>query len=247
MTSGPGSDYGTYEPARFSVSLALSRAIEVLFGNFFTIFGISALASVPIGVYVWLEHNGMRSSGTGFVVTLLNAVLSALSEAMIVFATFQALRRRGINPGESIARGLQRFWPVIGASLLVGIITGIGFLLLIVPGLVALCVWYVTIPACVVEQLGPTESMSRSSDLTSGYRWPIFGAALLVGIVQVGGNALINASLRRPGTLVAYAVVYFLWIALVRAYESVLSTIIYHDLRVAKEGIDIEQLASVFD
>lgn len=245
MTSGPG-DYGTYEPARFSVTLALSRAVEVLFGNFFTIFAISALATVPLGIYTWLESQGTHAGFGSFIALLLNGVFSALSEAMIVFATFQALRSRGINPGESIARGLQRFWPVFWASVLVGIITGLGFLLLLIPGLIALCVWYVTIPACVVERLGATESMSRSSDLTAGYRWPIFGAALVVGIAEIAGTAAIGALLR-PETLVAYVVVYFVWIALVRAYESVLATIIYHDLRVTKEGVDIEQLAAVFD
>lgn len=247
MTSGPGSDYGTYEPARFSVTLALSRAIEVLFQNFFTIFVISALATIPLAVYTWLEYHGLHNGGGAFFTLVLNGVFSALSKAMIVYATFQALRARGINPAESIARGLQRFWPVVGASLLVGIITGIGYLLLIVPGLIALCVWYVTIPACVVERLGPTESMSRSSDLTAGYRWPIFGAALVVAIAEIAGTAVLNGTLRRPETLVAYVVVYIAWIALLRAYESVLATIIYHDLRVAKEGVDIEQLASVFD
>lgn len=245
MTNGPG-DGVTYEPARFSVTLALSRAVEVLFQNFFTIFAISALATVPLGVYTWLESQGMHNGGGAFITLLLNGVFSALSEAMIVFATFQALRARAINPAESIARGLQRFWPVFWASILVGIITGVGFLLLIVPGLIALCVWYVTIPACVVERLGSTESMSRSADLTAGYRWPIFGAALVVAIAEIGGSAAIGALLR-PETLVAYVIVYFLWVALVRAYESVLATIIYHDLRVTKEGVDIEQLAAVFD
>jgi len=244
MTSGPG-DYGTYEPARFSVTLALSRAIEVLFQNFFTIFAISALATVPLGIYTWLEAHGIKGGGS-WVSLLINGVFSALSTAMIVFATFQALRSRGINPGESIVRGLQRFWPVFWASVLVGIVTGIGFLLLLVPGFIATCVWYVTIPACVVERLGSTESMSRSSDLTAGYRWPIFGAVLVVGIVEIAGIAVIGALLR-PETLVAYVLVYFVFIALVRAYESVLATIIYHDLRVAKEGVDIEQLAAVFD
>lgn len=246
MTSGPG-DYGTYEPARFSVGLALSRAIEVLFQNFFTIFLISALATVPLAIFTWLEYHGLQRHGAAaFFTVVINGVFSALREAMIVYATFQALRARGINPAESIARGLQRFWPVFWASVLVGIITGVGFLLLVVPGLIALCVWYVTIPACVVERLGPTESMSRSSDLTAGYRWPIFGAVLVVVIADIAVSAGINAMLR-PETLVAYVIVYFAWEALVRAYESVLSTIIYHDLRVAKEGIDIEQLAAVFD
>ena len=38
-----------------------------------------------------------------------------------------------------------------------------------------------------------------------------------------------------------------LWGALWTAYYSIAVVMTYHDLRVAKEGIDIEQIASVFD
>ena len=38
-----------------------------------------------------------------------------------------------------------------------------------------------------------------------------------------------------------------LWGALWTSYYSIAVVMTYHDLRVAKEGIDIEQIASVFD
>jgi hypothetical protein len=38
-----------------------------------------------------------------------------------------------------------------------------------------------------------------------------------------------------------------LWGALYGAYNAIAVVMSYHDLRVAKEGIDIEQIASVFD
>jgi len=38
-----------------------------------------------------------------------------------------------------------------------------------------------------------------------------------------------------------------LWGALWTAYYSIAVVMTYHDLRVAKEGIDIEQIAAVFD
>jgi hypothetical protein len=38
-----------------------------------------------------------------------------------------------------------------------------------------------------------------------------------------------------------------IWAALYGAYNAIAVVMTYHDLRVAKEGIDIEQIASVFD
>jgi hypothetical protein len=246
MITEPGDQYTSYRPARFSVSLALTRAIELLTKNFFTIYVISALATLPYTLYSWFTA-AEPASGTAFLAGMLNVVLVSLSEAMIVYATFQALRGRGIDPRASIARGLQRFGAVFVASILIGVVTLLGFLLLIVPGLIVMVVFYVAIPACVVEQLGPSASLSRSSQLTSGYRWQIFGAAFAVLIAQIVVESIIAAMLHRPETLVAFEVVTFLWTALGSAYQAVLVTLIYHDLRVAKEGIDIEQLASVFD
>jgi hypothetical protein len=38
-----------------------------------------------------------------------------------------------------------------------------------------------------------------------------------------------------------------IWTAIVSAFYSVVVAVTYYGLRVAKEGIDIEQIASVFD
>jgi hypothetical protein len=37
------------------------------------------------------------------------------------------------------------------------------------------------------------------------------------------------------------------WDALMGAYQSIVVAVAYHDLRVVKEGVDIEHIASVFD
>lgn len=39
----------------------------------------------------------------------------------------------------------------------------------------------------------------------------------------------------------------FAWQVISTAFGAVLSAVIYHDLRMAKEGIDLDTLASVFD
>jgi hypothetical protein len=247
MTSGPVESYGYEKPAGFRVGAALSRAFRVLFGNFVTIYAIGMLAALPLGLLLWLDAGGVRS-GTSLLITIgLSLPLSGLSQAMIVFATFQTLRARPVTPAESIRRGSARFGPVVAASVLLGIVTMLGFFLLIVPGIIWTVMLYVTLPACVVERLGPSESFSRSSVLTRGFRWPIFGVVAVVAIIEIVVNQIIFAWLGHAVSWLAFVIVYVLWIALVRAYDSVLVTIVYHDLRVAKEGIDLDRIASVFD
>ncbi len=248
MIAGPNPPPEYYHPTDFRIGRAMSRGFEVLFGNFIIFIAISAIAAAPLFVYTLAEPGtgGARSWGA-IAGLLLHFVLSALCQAMIVFATFQALRGRPVRAGESMARGLQRLVPVLLTSILTGIIVALGTLLLVIPGIIASVILCVAIPACVVERLGPIESIERSSFLSRGYRWPIFGAFLAIGIVGLVANALMVGLTKGTDTLWVFPAVSFLWNTLVTAYQTVLVAIMYHDLRVVKDGIDLEHIASVFD
>ena len=127
-----------------------------------------------------------------------------------------------------------------------GLVIGLGFLLFVVPGLIAIAALAVVVPACVVEQLGPIESISRSRDLTSGHRWPILGVGLawiIVGFTVVGSmQAALPANPALPRQLVEW-----MWQVVAGSFTSVYAAILYHDLRAVREGIGIDQIASVFD
>lgn len=242
MDPGPVDAY--YQPAELRIGSVLSKAFEVLFGNFFTFIVISAVATVPAIYYEWATIVGAH--GNVWLQLGLRVVLSSLCEAMVLYAAFQTLRSRPVSIAGSIARGLQRFFPVVGTSLITTILVTLGFLLLVIPGVIASIMLAVALPVCVVERLGPVDSLSRSMELTNGYRWQIFGALFAVGIVEmVAGLAL--SALRQPDTLAVYLGLLFVVTLLFRAYQSVLIAIIYHDLRVIKDGIDLEGIASVFD
>jgi uncharacterized membrane protein len=247
MIAGTSSPQPYYHPTGFRVGSALSRAIDVLFGNFVPFIAISAIATAPLFIFALTRQAGLQPRYVTWVQLLLHFMLSALCEAMILYATFQALRNRPVRPAESIARGLQRFGPVLLATLYTTIVIGLGCVLLIVPGIIASIIFCVTLPACVVERLGAIESMERSSALTRGYRWPIFGAFLVISIVSLIASALITGLLRGTGPVWLMPTVTFLWDTLAQAYQTVLVAIIYHDLRVVKDGIDLENIASVFD
>ena len=224
------------------------RAFEVLFRNAFVFFALAAIASAPLALYMWHAATTTAPSRfSEFVERVVSFVLLSLCEATIVHATFQTLRRRPASIVESAARGFRRFGAVIVASLLRGLTVGVGMLLLLVPGLIWAVTFFVTIPACVVEQLAGPESMSRSSDLTRGCRWQIFAAYAVIETLSFVVYFVLATTLRHPATVTLYTIVDFTWSTFVLAYNSVLVTIVYHDLRVAKEGIDIDHLAAVFD
>ncbi|WP_248311353.1 hypothetical protein [Bosea sp. ASV33] len=210
------------------------------------------LALVPM-IPVFLVALGALSSRTpstssiavGAALTgLLTFVLQTVAQATSLYGAFQEMRQKPFTIGESLRIGLARTIPVIGVGILVGLATGLGFLLLVVPGVIIGCMLYVAIPACVIEKMGVTASMSRSVALTKGYRWQIFGLFLLVVVIS-GVGALVLA--RIGGIGLVGETLSFAWQVISTAFGAVLAAVIYHDLRIAKEGIDLDTLANVFD
>ena len=63
--------------------------------------------------------------------------------------------------------------PLIGFGILFGIGVAIGFVLLIVPGLILLTFWSVGAPAIVVERLGAIDAFGRSWHLVRGDAWSV--------------------------------------------------------------------------
>jgi uncharacterized membrane protein len=162
-------------------------------------------------------------------------------------AAFQAMRLRPVNLGDSLRVGLARVIPILLLAIVMGFLMGLAFLLLIVPGLILLTMWWVATPACVVERTGPWTSLKRSAALTKGHRWKIFGLILLLFIINIIVSQVIEMVVLSVGSDILSILGRLLWGALFGAYYAIAAVMTYHDLRVAKEGIDIEQIASVFD
>ena len=89
--------------------------------------------------------------------------------------------------------------------------------------------------------------MERSAQLTKGHRWKIFGLLLLAVPAAIVGEAIdLAVETADAGELVA-SVAQVIWDAIWGAATAVLVIATYHDLRVAKEGVDTEQIAAVFE
>jgi hypothetical protein len=101
-------------------------------------------------------------------------------------------------------------------------------------------------PACVAERVGVFASMSHSSFLTKGYRWQVFGTLLLIlvgGIVLGAILGMVFVLTGRIGLLISTQALG----AIISSFNGVLVSVFYYELRVAREGIDIDKIASVFD
>jgi hypothetical protein len=173
-------------------------------------------------------------------------VFSTLGEAVIIHAAFQDMRQRPVRLVESLNVVLRRFLPIVGLGFVTTILMWLGLILLIIPGLMLYTIWFVGLPTCVVERRGPLTSLRRSWELTEGHHWKLFGLALLL-IITSFGSLLLEFGVAAVAGRIVGLIGNLIWNGIWLAFAAVVGTVTYHDLRVVKEGVDIEQIAVVFD
>jgi hypothetical protein len=231
----------------FRVGRVFSRTLSLLSRNFPIYFAVAAVAALP-SVFVETSVSDKNVDYSAPLLALLTMlVLSPLSQAIMLHTAFQDMSGRRINLSESLRAALGRWLPLIGLSICVGVGVMCGLILLIVPGVVLMIMWYVANPACIVERLGVFASMGRSSELTKGHRWSIFGMWVLIAIASGVMSAVLKGVLGLTGSSGLVISGTLAWTALAGAFAAVFAIVTYHDLRVAKEGIDTRHIVSVFD
>jgi hypothetical protein len=91
--------------------------------------------------------------------------------------------RADLSISETVNQATPFIGPVALASLLAGIAIFVGFVLIIVPGLILITIWAVIVPVIVIERSGVMASFGRSRELVRGRGWHVFGTLVLVWII----------------------------------------------------------------
>ena len=231
----------------FRIGRVFSRTLTLLSRTFPIYFAVAAVAALPS---VLIANSGSESDAAVspvLLAVLTTLVLNPLSQAVMLHTAFQDMSGRRISLSEALRAALGRWLPLVGLSICVGFGIVCGFILLIVPGFVLMIMWYVANPACIVERLGVFASMGRSSELTKGHRWAIFGMFVLIAIASGVMSAVVKGVLGLSGSTGLVISGNLAWTALATAFAAVFAIATYHDLRVAKEGVDTRHIVAVFD
>ena len=228
----------------FRIGRVFSRTAAAFMRNFPTFFLVTAVAALP---NVLVSHGGGAGAAWLALGVVLTIALSTLSQAIVLHGAFQDMRGRPVNLVESLRVAFGRVLPILGLAICMSLAVGLGFLLFIIPGFMLLTMWYVATPACIVERLGPIASMGRSAKLTTGHGWQVFGMMMLIGIPAAIVGSVIEAALGLAGNTALVMLGTLVWNGASGAFSAIFVVVTYHDLRVAKEGIDTHQIAAVFD
>jgi hypothetical protein len=129
--------------------------------------------------------------------------------------------------------------PVIGQLILVGIVAGIaiaiGFVLIIVPGLILITIWSVFAPVIVLERPGGLKALGRSRELVRGNGWQVFGV-IVVLVIGVGIVSAIIEAIGDSGGTGASIVVRVIVEILAAPISALAASVLYFELGGSKTG-----------
>lgn len=236
---------------QFGVGTVLSQAMSVFGANFVPFCALALILMVPSLIYTMAFLSNLDpTAGVSFSALLaivIQMILSQLIAAAITYGSFQYMRGQPVGIGDALSRGLSLIVPMIGVAILAGLAIGIGFILLVVPGIIIAVMLWVAIPAAVVERPGVVASLSRSAELTKGYRGSVFGILVIIVVAGLIAGLVIPYVLASIGGTTLYSIGSWVVNAVFGAFSATAAAVGYYCLRVAKEGVDIDQIAKVFD
>ncbi|HSS04953.1 MAG TPA: hypothetical protein VLK89_07185 [Solirubrobacterales bacterium] len=127
--------------------------------------------------------------------------------------------------------------PLIGAGLLAGIAIGIGFIFLIVPGLILLTIWSVIAPVIVVERTGVIEAFGRSRELVRGNGWQVFGVIVVVILIVIVVQGILGAiAVGIQDTALLRIIFNVIGSTVTEPIAALVAAVIYFRLREIKQG-----------
>lgn len=205
--------------AKLDPTATIGQAFKIYTGNAATLlpiaFGLFAIQAVLALV--------LEASFIGALIgALVSIVLTFLFQGIIVEVA------RDVEDGHldsSFGQLVAAVKPAILPLFLVAIVTGIaiviGFLLIIIPGFIAMTWFALVAPVVVLERPGVFAALTRSRELVKGSGWQVFALILFnavlaniasrVGISGSGGAVLVSwviSSLIAPLTALVIAVAY---------------------------------------
>ncbi|HSS60899.1 MAG TPA: hypothetical protein VLK30_05525 [Candidatus Limnocylindrales bacterium] len=241
----------------------------LLFGGISVVLSIpsAALFGLALGSFSSvLQQTNTQTADFSFLTPLLaglaaglvvNLVILPFSMGAVMYAACESALGRPVTPGGVLLGVLRRYFPLLGYWLLFLVTFYVALVLCVAP--IALWAWIfvgwiVATPAMFVENIGLGAALGRSWRLVEGRWWRTFLILFLMGIIWYIAQIALGAFVQLGQVLLQLFVSPFIAAAALTAVGQIIGAVvspilqiaivlIYFDLRVRKEGLDLFQMA----
>jgi hypothetical protein len=231
----------------YSILLSIPVQVIALMVSLWTI----SIKNNTDGQLFQSQQDRNAAIGAGVVSILILLILPTVLQGSLTAYFTDRLLNRDTPIKACLGVGFRRLLPLVAVAFIVAFASGIGVL--------ACCVglFFVTTrlavagPVCVVERAGPIKSISRSWDLTETRFWPTLAIVvfnlvvpgLLSGIVgQIVSGILTATVSERAGAFGTFGVG-IIASGLITPLTTAIVVVMYLDLRVRREGLDLQLAA----
>jgi hypothetical protein len=219
--------------AKLDTGRVFERIFEIYREQFTLLIPAALILFLPVAIL-----NGIVQTSGGVLVALASAAIGLIAtfwyQGMVVEAVVDILDGRRDHTVGSLFSSVSPFiGMLIGAGILATLIIVIGFILIIVPGLIALTFLAVVAPAVVIDRPGVTGALRRSRELVSGQAWRVFGVIVVLFLVTAVISGILSAigGSISDDSFAGYAVADLLVRVLIGPLSAIAATVIYVELR----------------
>ncbi|WP_329051780.1 hypothetical protein OG738_05575 [Amycolatopsis sp. NBC_01488] len=189
---------------------------------------------------------------------LVSSLLLAVTTGLMATVMGRAALGREVTFGIAWRELQPRLLPLVGVAFVYALVTTIGIMLCIIPGVLAWVFWALAVPALVLERGTFRAAFARSAKLVSRAFWRVLGILLLARIIQSLFENIIQlpfalgtgvftqvlnpgkVSVPDTGDLLLQAAGQIVSGTIAIPFVTLVTVIVYLDQRMRREGMDIE-------
>lgn len=217
---------------KLDVGRVFERSYAVYRDQFTLLAPAALLLFAPLAIM-----NGLILSGAiGVLGVLLIGAIGVVGnfwyQGMVVEAAQDIMDgRRDHTVGSLFSSVMPVLGPLIAAGLLAGMGIGLGFVLLIVPGLILLTIWALLAPVIVLERSGTFPAFGRSRELVRGNGWQVFSVIVVLFVIQFVVSGVVTAITTAIGdSFVLYSLGDLIGRALIAPLTALAAAVMYFEL-----------------
>ena len=167
---------------------------------------------------------------------LYYVLVGPLISALHVHAVIEIGAGRRPRFGSVALRGLRVLPVVVAAEIVAGFLIALGFLALVIPGILLSLRWAVVAQTAAVDHEGWLPALRCSRRLTAGHYWHIFGLQVTIGLLTVLVGFFFGLATTGGGTSVGSVLIGSAVVTIIASFTALTLAILYFDLRARETG-----------
>lgn len=236
-----------------SSSEILDAAFEIYRRHFAVFMAINVLAAVPWAISAYFGQTALLLQQVDglFISALIRfagVLVSPFTEGAIACATSAAYLGNQVDFEQSMRAALGHPGRLFVAMIAKWILLSFGLILLIAPGLVVFKRYFALPMTVLFEDNKVGDAISRSRELSNGNGTRIFG--LLGGVfifVLIATAILLQLVTSFAHSAAASAAATLVLTAAISPFSTIVATLLYYDVRIRREGYDIELMTQALN